>query len=192
MFSEFSKHKNRKDGLRSQCRVCCSEYYKQYYEANKEKKKQYREVNKEKIAERTKQYREANKEKIAERTKQYREANKEKCAEISKRYFANMPAATYEIKNIKNGKVYIGCSTAHPRRWRQHKLHLRKGTHGNKRLQEDYNTFGLEAFEFSVVEEFPSDTPYKLLEAKETQLILEKQQKDVDLYNINVRMSLLV
>ena len=177
MFSEFSKHKNRKDGLRSQCRVCCSEYYKQYYEANKEKKKQYREVNK---------------EKITAREKQYREANKEKCAEISKRYFANMPAATYEIKNIKNGKVYIGCSTAHPRRWRQHKLHLRKGTHANKHLQEDYNTFGLEAFEFSVVEEFPSDTPYKLLEAKETQLILEKQQKDVDLYNINVRMSLLV
>ena len=53
--------------------------------------------------------------------------------------------------------------------------------------------FGCEwIYEFSVVEEFPSDTPYKLLEAKETQLILEKQQKDVDLYNINVRMSLLV
>jgi len=191
MFSEFHKKKCGKDGLNSQCKVCAAEYKKQYYQANKEKyaerDKRYYEANKEKIVEYRKQYYEANKEKIAERGKQYYEANKEKYAERSNRYRGNMPAATYEIKNTKNGKVYIGCSTVYPIRWRQHKRRLRKGIHRNKRLQEDYNTFGLEAFEFSVVEEFPSDTPFKFLEAKETQLILEKQQKDVDLYNMRKR-----
>ena len=223
MFSEFNKRKGRKDGLRSQCRVCCSEYHKQHYKANKEKYleriKQYREVNKEKIVERQKQYneankekiavqkkqhyeankekyveyrkqyREANKEKITAREKQYREANKERIAVWAKQYRGNMPAAIYEIKNIKNGKVYIGCSTTYPRRWYTHKFNLRKGIHVNKHLQEDYNTFGLEAFEFSVVEEFPSDTPFKFLEAKETQLILEKKLRGTKLYNLSIKIN---
>ena len=223
MFSEFYKDKNKKHGLRHECKVCTAERTKQYYEANKERiaerlkrhyeankekiaeyKKQYREANKEKIAEYHKQYREANKEKLAERHKQYREANKEKLAERKKQYYGankekyaerhkqyrgNMPAAIYEIKNTKNGKVYIGCSTIYPQRWYHHKLRLRKGTHVNKHLQEDYNTFGLEAFEFSVVEEFPSDTPYKLLEAKETQLILEKKLRGIKLYNLSIKIN---
>ena len=193
MFSEFHKKKCGKDGLNSQCKVCAAEYKKQYYQANKEKyaerDKRYYEANKEKIVEYRKQYYEANKEKIAERGKQYYEANKEKYAERSNRYRGNMPAATYEIKNTKNGKVYIGCSTVYPIRWRQHKRRLRKGIHRNKRLQEDYNTFGLEAFEFSVVEEFPSDTPFKFLEAKETQLILEKKLRGTKLYNLSIKIN---
>jgi len=178
MFSEFSKKKCGKDGLNSECKVCAIERTKQHYKANKEQ-----------ILERKKQYYEVNKEKIAARDKQYREANKEKIAERNKRYCSNMPAATYEIKNTKNGKVYIGCSTAYPRRWREHKFNLRQGIHVNKHLQEDYNTFGLEAFEFSVVEEFPSDTPFKFLEAKETQLILEKKLRGTKLYNLSIKIN---
>ena len=81
------------------------QYYKDYFEANKEKKleqaKAYREANreklvergkaryeanKEKFAKRDKAYREANKEKIAKREKVWREANKEKIAEYGKTY----------------------------------------------------------------------------------------------------------
>ena len=55
-----------------------SEYFKAYYEANKEKRKasdkKYYEANKEKVKARDKAYREANKENI----KAYYEANKEK------------------------------------------------------------------------------------------------------------------
>jgi hypothetical protein len=76
-FTEFNKHKNTKDGHRSECRECEKEYKKLYRENNKEKvsesNKLYRENNKEKI----KLYRENNKEKEAERKKLYYENNKE-------------------------------------------------------------------------------------------------------------------
>jgi DNA repair exonuclease SbcCD ATPase subunit len=81
------------------------EYYKKYYEANKEKikatSKRYREQNKEKIKAKERKYREANKEKKKvrermrytqtielqrERKKKYRQENKEKIKATSKRY----------------------------------------------------------------------------------------------------------
>ena len=58
--------------------ISVAEYFKAYYEANKDKiaeqRKAYYEANKDKI----KAYREANKDKIAEQRKAYREANKDK------------------------------------------------------------------------------------------------------------------
>lgn len=58
------------------------EYYKAWYEANKEKhltqNKAYREANKDKVALRHKTYSEAHKEKIVEYRKIYYQANKEK------------------------------------------------------------------------------------------------------------------
>ena len=79
--SEFSIEKRNRDGLRGECNVCRTFYYKQKYgkqyrEANKEKnkvkKKAYYEVNKDK----KKAYDEANKDKIREYRKQYNKANR--------------------------------------------------------------------------------------------------------------------
>jgi hypothetical protein len=79
---EFNKDKNKKDGLKSQCKAC----QKAYYEDNKEKinkrMKAYREDNKEKNKARY----EDNKEKYAEKKKAYYETNKDKYNERSKAY----------------------------------------------------------------------------------------------------------
>ena len=56
------------------------EYFKAYYEANKDK-----------IAEKGKAYREANKDKIAEKGKAYYEANKDKIAERFRNTHINIP-----------------------------------------------------------------------------------------------------
>lgn len=63
--SEFHKRKNRKSGLRSQCKKCINA-------ANR----RYREANKEKVRERTRRWSESNKEKVAEKTRRYRENNR--------------------------------------------------------------------------------------------------------------------
>lgn len=53
--SEFNKHRGNKDGLQDKCRVCCSEYNKRHYAANREKYRkrvrEYRDENLENVFE---------------------------------------------------------------------------------------------------------------------------------------------
>ena len=99
---KFSKHKNHKDGLSSQCKKCDKKYRESNFERDAATKKQwqinnpkkriviskrYYENNKEKIIARWKRYYENNKEKEATRQKQYRENNFEKISVKQKRYW---------------------------------------------------------------------------------------------------------
>lgn len=59
----------------------------------------------------------------------------------------------YSIKNKINGKVYIGKSINIYNRWKQHKSQLQKNKHHSKSLQSDWNKYGEDAFEFSIIEE---------------------------------------
>lgn len=58
----------------------------------------------------------------------------------------------YQIKNTKNNKVYIGKSKNINHRFNGHKSSLRKNSHRNRHLQKAYNKYGLEVFEFSIIE----------------------------------------
>ena len=58
----------------------------------------------------------------------------------------------YQIKNNINGKIYIGRSINIILRWYTHLDGLFKGIHKNSKLQEDFNIYGLFAFNFSVLE----------------------------------------
>jgi len=59
----------------------------------------------------------------------------------------------YCIKNIVNDKVYIGSSVDIEKRKREHFNDLLKNNHGNIHLQRSYNKYGIEFFEFSILEE---------------------------------------
>lgn len=59
----------------------------------------------------------------------------------------------YQIKNIINGKSYIGLSINIEKRWLQHKRALNKNKHCNDRLQYAWNKYGKDAFQFLVLEE---------------------------------------
>lgn len=58
----------------------------------------------------------------------------------------------YMIKNTHNGKVYIGSSVDIFLRFARHKNDLRLNRHSSIILQRAYNKYGLESFEFSVIE----------------------------------------
>lgn len=57
----------------------------------------------------------------------------------------------YQIKNIVNGKRYIGSSCDIANRFRLHRLQLEKGTHHSRHLQNAWNKYGSENFSFSVL-----------------------------------------
>lgn len=58
----------------------------------------------------------------------------------------------YCIKNLVNGKIYVGQSINVDGRWRQHLSHLRKNTHNNEHLQDAWNKYGKENFDFQIIE----------------------------------------
>ncbi|MBT9788673.1 hypothetical protein GPK90_04850 [Clostridium sp. MCC344] len=58
----------------------------------------------------------------------------------------------YQIKNVANGKIYIGSSKDIFTRWKQHKAKLNKNAHVNEHLQKAWNKYGENNFIFSIVE----------------------------------------
>ena len=59
----------------------------------------------------------------------------------------------YKIENSVNGKLYVGSSSEIPNRKYNHFNTLRKNEHPNSHLQNAYNKYGKDAFEFAILEE---------------------------------------
>jgi len=74
-----------------------------------------------------------------------------------------MSSGIYIIQNKTNGNIYIGSTTNFSKRKNRHFLHLRKGVHENRHLQNAFNKYGESSFEFIVV--------------KRTDNLLEEEQK---------------
>jgi hypothetical protein len=61
----------------------------------------------------------------------------------------------YIIKNLRNGKFYLGQTQNIRKRWNDHKSNLRKNTHSNIHLQRAWNIDGEKNFKFLVLEYCP-------------------------------------
>ena len=161
--------------IRRICKVCKKKYNNQHYQANREaiieRSKQHYQANREVKAEYNKQYRQANREAVAERKRQYKQAKK-----------AEQPACVYQIVNKQNGRIYVGETTQGELRWSEHLTFLRGGYHGNSNLQADFNKFGEEVFEWSIIKELPKDRD--LLEKEEKLHIDSLIAEGKSLYNV--------
>lgn len=58
----------------------------------------------------------------------------------------------YKILCVKNNKIYIGQTKNYKRRIIEHKSWLNNNGNKNKELQQDFNTYGISNFKFSVIE----------------------------------------
>ena len=70
-----------------------------------------------------------------------------------------MIAYIYEIKNLKNNKCYIGQTSQKigKREWK-HFNDLKKNKHHSKKLQEDYNKYGIENFTSNILEKITDES----------------------------------
>src|SRR5258706_13282846 len=62
-------------------------------------------------------------------------------------------AGVYLISNKQNGWVYVGSALVLADRWHSHRQPLRNAKHKNKALLADWQQFGEDNFEFTVLEE---------------------------------------
>ena len=173
--TEFHKDKSAKDGRHAYCKACKRISAKQWYQENKEAiaehHRQYRQKNKEAITEHQRQWYQENKKAFLERGRQYRQERK-----------AKQPGCVYQIVNSINGKVYVGQTTSGNLRWKKHLSALRGNYHENPNLQADFNKFGEEAFEWSIIQELSKDK--EMLEQEETKIIQKFLSEGKNLYNV--------
>jgi group I intron endonuclease len=62
-----------------------------------------------------------------------------------------MESGIYQILNTLNNKRYIGSTVCFENRFADHQRSLEKNEHGNRYLQNAWNKYGKEAFEFNVL-----------------------------------------
>lgn len=62
------------------------------------------------------------------------------------------PMGVYQIKNQRNGKIFIGSSMNIPGKFNSHRFQLNFKVHRNKALQEDWDSYGSQAFAFDILE----------------------------------------
>lgn len=87
-------------------------------------------------------------------------------------------SGVYKISNKLNGNNYIGSSKDIINRWKKHRYDLNHNIHTNTHLQNAWNKYGEEQFDFIIVEECVLDK----------KVLLEREQNYIDLlkpeYNI--------
>lgn len=84
---DFSKNKNDKSGLQSQCKACIKEYNQSNRDKISDQKREYRQNNKEKMSARDRAYRgKNNREKINANTRKYRKSHREKITAQDRKY----------------------------------------------------------------------------------------------------------
>lgn len=81
-----------------------------------------------------------------------------------------LKSGIYVIENIINGHKYIGSAINIKERWNEHIKQLKKNTHHSQHLQNAWNLYGEQAFNFLVLE-----TCFFLN-------LIEKEQQYLDLY----------
>lgn len=77
----------------------------------------------------------------------------------------------YQIKNLVNGKVYIGQTKCFIKRYASHKSSLTNNKHKNHHLQAAVNKYGIEQFVFEVLEICSLET----LDQKETEFLIHNK-----------------
>lgn len=92
-----------------------------------------------------------------------------------------MKSGIYQITNLVNMKSYVGSSIDIKHRFRAHRFHLKHNKHCNAHLQNAWNKYGEESFEF------------KILHKCEVKDLLSYEQKFIDQikpqYNIRTLAS---
>ncbi len=111
-------------------------------------------------------------------------------------YFKFKLAGIYRIKNIHTEELYIGYSTNIINRWSTHLTQLIQGNHHSPKLQQSYNKYGIEAFQFDILvsvskTEFKEQTKLKghQLEYQFRKRLLQLEKSQMAFFSVNLAFN---
>jgi group I intron endonuclease len=67
-------------------------------------------------------------------------------------YFPGAIPGVYRLRCLPTGRAYVGSTQDTRRRFRDHRFYLRHGKHPCKELQEAWDEFGEDAFEWAILD----------------------------------------
>lgn len=124
----YGKDKNSKDGLQYRCKICNRKAAKKQYHSNPEHWREY--------------------------SKNRYHSNPEYFKQVAHEYDDSIEPGVYMVKNLMNGKCYIGQSNKPYRRRCEHLSDLSKIQEGitNIQMYEDRKKYGSSCFVFGMLE----------------------------------------
>lgn len=90
----------------------------------------------------------------------------------------------FQIRNIVNGKVFIGSSTDLEAIWHAQRLQLNMGIHQNGELQREWNEYGAENFIYETREEIKQTDDKPVDYAKEVKALEELVIEELQPYGL--------
>ena len=182
----YNRNKSTRSGFSNQCKNCRAEYRKDNKGNISEYYAKYRKKNKAKLDERSAKWRENNKKYLDKYYQKNRDTILARTAEWNEKRNDKQVACVYQILNNINGKIYIGETLRGELRWKRHLHDLKGKRHPNPKLQADFNKFGEEAFEWSIIKEMDKDKETLVLEEAKTIDSFLKEGKE--LYNKQLKL----
>ncbi|WP_319406101.1 GIY-YIG nuclease family protein [uncultured Desulfosarcina sp.] len=93
------------------------------------------------------------------------------------------PMGIYQIRNMINGKIFIGSSKNLKGIINRNKFQLKNGLHMNKAMQRDFNEVGAESFTFEIIDQIRPRDDMKGDYTEELQLLEEMWIEKLQPYN---------
>lgn len=95
------------------------------------------------------------------------------------------PMGIYQIKNLKNGKIFLGSAKDLRGKINSNKFQLKHGSHINKEIQKDFNEIGEEGFSFDILDYLDPKEDLKYDYTGELKILEEMWLEKLQPYNEN-------
>lgn len=104
--------------------------------------------------------------------------------EIIKQYKQTVqPMGIYQIKNLRNGRIFIGSAKNLQGKLNSHKFQLKNGLHRNKEMQKEYDEVGEEGFSFKILDSLKPKEDLNYDYTEELKLLEEMWLEKLQPYN---------
>jgi hypothetical protein len=93
------------------------------------------------------------------------------------------PMGIYQIRNVSNGKIFLGSAKDLQGIINSNRFQLKNGLHTNKEMQTDFITFGEQSFSFDILDQLEPKEDIKYDYTEELRMLEEMWLEKLQPYN---------
>jgi len=93
------------------------------------------------------------------------------------------PMGIYQIRNVRNGKIFLGSAKDLQGIINSNRFQLKNGLHTNKEMQIDFTTFGEQSFSFDILDQLEPKEDIRYDYTEELKMLEEIWLEKLQPYN---------